>query len=78
MSTWQYPSGVAVVAVARSSGMFATIAQLSVLVRPVLTPPWKREPLREPRVDAEVDAVPVLDLLAVVGREGHEVARPAR
>src|SRR5262245_427833 len=44
VSTWQYDSGVALVPVVISSGSFASNAQLSVLVRPVLRPPCSSTP----------------------------------
>src|SRR2546421_5769081 len=44
VSTWQYCVGVTVDAAIRTSGTFAAIAQLSVDVRPVLSPPCTRRP----------------------------------
>ena len=50
------------------------MSQLSVEVRPVLTPALKQHAGAGPRVDRDVHAVPVLDLLAEVVGEGHQVA----
>src|SRR5258705_11928833 len=44
VSTWRYDSGVALVAVGISSGTFVGRSQLSVLVRPGLTPPCRSPP----------------------------------
>ena len=72
MGAWT-PAGKAA-GIESTSGTAATIAQLSVIALPALTPPWSRSPLLEPRVDAHVEAVPVLELLAEVRRVLHDVA----
>ena len=51
-----------------ASGAVATISQLSLIALPLLMPPWKKIPLAQPRVDGDVEPVPMLVLSAELGR----------